>query len=189
MKKSFFPHSFTWILYLLLITSFIALAIFSMITSFISSNYLISIVSFLTFVFLTYQLYVMIVSYKISINDKAIYTSGDKFQKIEKVQYPCSVNFSEISDIKIIASPKNSLNKQIQLRWISSTLPKKYLEFTLLDGQKKRIWINQYTKKQIIKLLNIIIVNIKKNDNPNNFNLDKIMEDWYSYEVKKNDKK
>lgn len=187
MKKSFFPRSFTWILYILLITSFIALAIFSIISSLTSNaiNYIILIVSILVFVFLTYQLYVMIVSYKIIINDKAIYTSGDKFQKIEKVQYFCSVNFSEISDIKIIASPKNSLNKQIQLRWISSTLPKKYLEFTLLDGQKKRIWINQYTKKQILNLLNIIILHIKKNGNTNNFNTEEIMKDWYSYDVKK----
>lgn len=190
MKKSFFPRSFTWILYLLLITFFIALAIFSIISSLTSNaiNYIILIVSILVFVFLTYQLYAMIISYKININDKAIYTNGDKFQRIEKVQYACSVNFSEILYIKIIASSKNSLNQQIQLKWISSSLPKKYLEFTLLNGNKERIWINQYSKKQILNLLNIIILHIKKTGNTNNFNTEEIMRDWYSYEVKKNKK-
>lgn len=187
MKKSFFPHSFTWVLYLLFIATLtvgsIIMTIFALISSRI--NYLSLITGIIAFIFLSYQLYVMIVSYKINLDDKTIYSNGDKFQKIEKVQYKCSINFSEISDIKIISSSKNSLNKQIQLRWISSTLPKKYLEFTLFNGQKERIWINQYTKKQIIKLLNIIIINIKENKNTNNFILEDIMKDWYSYEVKK----
>lgn len=183
MKKSFFPHSFTWILYLFLIFSFIACCIASIIFSLTSNkiNYAVLIASMLAFVFLSYQFYVMIISYKITINDKTISTNGDKFQKIEKVQYPCNISFIDILDIKIIQSPNNSINQQIKLRWISSTLPKKYLEFTLLNGLKERIWINQYTKKQIMKLLNIIIINTKNNKNPNNFSLDEIMKDWYCY--------
>ena len=61
-------------------------------------------------------------------------------------------------------------------------MPKKYLEFTLIDDKKERICINYYTKKQIIKMLKYINQNMQIAKNPNILNVEEIMQDWYSYD-------
>ena len=131
--------------------------------------------------FLTYTSIRFLFSLKIHLRKEDIATFGDGLPKFEKIQYKCFVKYKDIKNISILASEKNSKNKRIQLKWVSSSMPKKYLEFTLINGKKERMCINYYTKKQIIKMLNYINSNMQLAGNENALNISEIMQDWYSY--------
>ncbi len=132
--------------------------------------------------FLTYTSIRFLLGFKIHLRKEDIATFGDGLPKFEKIQYKCFVKYIDIKNINIVASEKNSKNKKINLKWISSSMPKKYLEFTLIDDKKELICINYYTKKQIIKMLKYINQNMQIAKNPNILNVEEIMQDWYSYD-------
>ncbi len=133
-------------------------------------------------IFLLYSSIRYLLCVKIHLRQNDIITFGDGLPKFEKIQYKCTVNYKDIQSIAIIASEKNSKNQSIQLAWVSSSMPKKYLEFTLQNVKKKRrICINYYNKKQVIKMLKYIDENMQEVGNENKLDIDKIMQDWYIY--------
>lgn len=115
---------------------------------------------------------------KISLRKEKIYTFGDLLPKFEKVQYKCCIEYREIQNVSIIVSEKDSKNQVIKLKWGSSYIAKKYLEFTLNNDKKERVCISYYTKKQITKMLKYINNNMKISGNENNLNVKEIMKDW-----------
>lgn len=136
----------------------------------------------LAIIFLLYTSIRFLLCFKIHLRQNDIITFGDGLPKFEKIQYRCTVNYKDIQSIAIVASEKNSKNQSIQLAWVSSSMPKKYLEFTLQNVKKKqRICINYYNKKQIIKMLKYIDENMQEVGNENKLNIDEIMQDWYIY--------
>lgn len=136
----------------------------------------------LAVIFLLYTSVRFLLCFKIHLRKNDIATFGDGLPKFEKIQYKCIVNYKDIQSIAIIASDKNSKNQSIQLAWMSSSMPKKYLEFTLQNVKKKqRICINYYNKKQVIKMLKYINENMQEVGNENKLNIDEIMQDWYIY--------
>ena len=141
-----------------------------------------SILILLVTLFLLFTSIRFLLGFKIHLRKEDIATFGDGLPKFEKIQYKCFVKYIDIKNINIVASEKNSKNKIINLKWISSSMPKKYLEFTLIDDEKERICINYYTKKQIIKMLKYINQNMQIAKNPNILNVEEIMQDWYSYD-------
>ena len=132
-------------------------------------------------IFLLYSSIRFLLAFKIHLRKEDIATFGDGLPKFEKIQYKCFVKYTDIQNIAIVASEKNSKNHRIQLRFVSSSMPKKYLEFTLINGKKNRMCINYYTKKQITKMLNYINLNMQLAGNENSLNVEEIMKDWYSY--------
>ncbi len=136
----------------------------------------------LAIIFLLYTSIRFLLCFKIHLRQNDVITFGDGLPKFEKIQYRCTVNYKYIQSIAIIASEKNSKNQSIQLAWVSSSMPKKYLEFTLINTKKKqRMCINYYNKKQIIKMLKYINENMQEIGNENKLNIDEIMQDWYIY--------
>ena len=133
-----------------------------------------------TLIFL-YTFFRFLFGFKIHLRKNDIATFGDGLPKFEKIQYKCVVKYIDIQNIAIVASEKNSKNQRIQLRWVSSSMPKKYLEFTLINGKKSRMCINYYTKKQILKMLKYINNNMQIAGNENTLNIEEIMKDWYAY--------
>lgn len=188
-RKVFIPHS---IAFILLESFFISLSILSIIIFILGLNGNFKIETYtiplmiIAIIFLTFNSIRFLYASLIFLNKKSLFKPNDMLPKYERIQFKCIINYKDIKKVCIIASEKNSKNKKITYKWISSNITKKFLEFTLNDDKIERIWINYYTKKQIIKLLNILIANIEKHENPNKFNIDKIMEDWYSYGVKNN---
>ena len=132
-------------------------------------------------IFLAYSSIRILLSFKIHLRRLDIATFGDGLPKFEKIQHKCSINYEEIKNIAIIASENDSKNHRIQFRWVSSSMAKKYLEFTLINEKKERMCINYYTKKQIIKMLNYINMNMQYVGNINSLDIEEIMKDWYSY--------
>ena len=141
-----------------------------------------NILFIIAIIFLSYTSVRFFLCFKIHLRQNDIITFGDGLPKFEKIQYKCTVNYKDIQSIAIVASEKNSKNQNIQLAWVSSSMGKKYLEFTLLNSKKKqRMCINYYNKKQIIKMLNYINKNMQESGNENKLNIDEIMQDWYVY--------
>lgn len=188
-KRIFIPYSIGFILLNLLfygldclIIVFFILNKFNLISTNIIWTPLEYILIFIGIIFLTYTAIRFLLAVKIHLRKNDIATFGDGLPKFEKIQYKCFVKYTDIQNIAIVASEKNSKNQRIQLRWVSSSMPKKYLEFTLINGKKSRMCINYYTKKQITKMLNYINLNMQLAGNENILNIDEIMKDWYSYD-------
>lgn len=117
---------------------------------------------------------IMTFTYTIQLNDALLYTNGQKgINKKETIQFPERILLIEISSLKIEYSNTNSLFKTIQTLILSSYANKKYLEFTLTNGQKKRFWIDNFSKKQVIRLLGDINGKIS-----HKFNVEEIMKGW-----------
>lgn len=66
-----------------------------------------------------------------------------------KLQYETEIKYSEIINIFIISSFKNSINKS--LKWV--TLPMPYIVFDCQGDTQKAINVFYYSKKQIIKII------------------------------------
>ena len=187
-KRIFIPISICFILLnLFFLSLFILILIYfildkiGIVETGISWTPLEYILIFIALIFLLYTFIRFMLAFKIHLRKDSVTTFGDGLPKFEKIQYKCFVNYIDIQNIAIIASEKNSKNQRIQLRWISSSTPKKYLEFTLINGKKSRMCINYYTKKQITKMLNYINSNMQLSGNENSLNVKEIMKDWYSY--------
>ena len=75
--------------------------------------------------------------------------------KDEKIQYPCSVNYCDIINIDLILSSNDSRNKPIKLAWLSSIIPKSYIE---IKTEKKtiRFCVTYYSNYQKQKIINEI---------------------------------
>ena len=115
------------------------------------------------------------------VNKKCIRKNSDLLPKFEKIQFKCSINYNDIENVAIVASEKNSKNRRIPMGGQSASMPKKYLVFQLINGKKARLFINYFTKKQVIKMLNLVNHNMQQVQNPNTLNIDEIMQDWYTY--------
>ena len=187
-KRIFIPISICFILLnLFFLSLFILILIYfildqiGIVETGISWTPLEYILIFIALIFLLYTSIRFMLAFKIHLRKDNIATFGDGLPKFEKIQYKCFVKYTDIQNIAIVASEKNSKNHRIQLRFVSSSMPKKYLEFTLINGKKNRMCINYYTKKQITKMLNYINSNMQLAGNENSLNVEEIMKDWYSY--------
>lgn len=199
-RKIFIPHSigfillncFLWGLSALYIVVFIILPICGIelsSTPLEVQDYIILIVGIS---FLLYSSIRFLLALKIHMRKDSIYTFGDMLPKFEKVQYKTSVKYKDIVNVKIISDEKNSKNKKIAFKWLSSAVPKKYIEIYLVDDTKERICINYYTKSQVTKLLNTLNDNMIAVGNVNLLNVNEILESWYTtnkYNKSKKNKK
>lgn len=120
-------------------------------------------------------------SYNIKIFEQAIYTKGEfRLFKSDRIQYKIQINYTDIEDIKIISSTRNSKNQVLHINLIASPISK-FLEFKIKSGKLKRVWINFFTKIQVERLLKTLIDRIKSVNPETQLSVEKIMEDWYAY--------
>ena len=54
----------------------------------------------------------------------------------------------------MIKSEKNSINKRIPIKMVSSRVLRLYIEITCKDGNNKRIFVMYFTRTQRIKIIN-----------------------------------
>ena len=90
-----------------------------------------------------------------------IKVTGDKGAQNEKVQFEDEIIYSEISNIKIVLSEKNSQKNPIHTFY--NFTPRLYYEFLLKDGNTKWILIAPFSKKQRKEMLEIINSKTGKN--------------------------
>ena len=65
----------------------------------------------------------------------------------------------------MIWSEKNSINKRIPIRMVSSRVLKSYIEITCKNGANKRIFVMYFTNKQRIKIIDEIKYRVNQSGN------------------------
>ena len=92
--------------------------------------------------------------YHIDFEDGIIKTDGERLTaKKFRVQFKLSIKITDITAIRVIKSNYNSLKKPSVLY---NKAPATYFEFTLSNGKTKWLHIRHYSKKQRIKMINLI---------------------------------
>ena len=108
--------------------------------------------------------------------------AGKRKKDINSDQYYCEVKFDEIIFINIVPSKNDSLNRKIV--GPNSIVVKEYLEFVVNSGFK-RFNIFYFSKKQMRKILTIVVDKMKSlgNENYKNINIDELIEkQWNTYQ-------
>ena len=149
--KYYFRISFSWFLFLLIPITIISLALYFLIaTGFDLTNWgsICAFISLCLFIFfLIGNCY-----FHITFNKLNVSITGDISPKDEKIQYKCSVKYEDITGIDLIMSSNDSRNKKIKLAWISSMVPKSYIEIKTND-KTERFCVTYYggwQKKQLV---------------------------------------
>lgn len=185
-KRIFIPVSFGFILLVLFFFALAVLGSISCVYCFLGLlediDRFYSIFILIGVIFVFYTAFRFLFAFKIHLRKEDVATFGDGLPKIEKIQYRTFVKYVDITNIVIIASEKDSRNKKIRARWISSSMPKKYLEFTLTNGKQTRMCIHYYTKWQVVKMLNCISHNMQISGDQNKLDVNEIMKDYYAYD-------
>lgn len=167
------PKSTGYIMLQLLIILPIIFFILALVFDFKELVFIVSIggTLYLIFGFIPQELDFM--SIYIKINNDYIFVPNQRVKSDWRTQNETTIYFNKISKIEIIGSINNSSDKKIHKLGYGQLKIKKYLQFILNDGTRKRIWIDYYTKKQVQYLLDLI-------DNYVSINKQEIMANWYS---------
>ena len=119
--------------------------------------------------------------YRVDFLDDKIFTKGEMKGLIKPVQFKTEIKYSEIEDIKLVLSTKNSKKESCRVK-----APHYYFEFVLKNGRTKWLLIGQFTQKQQIEMLDII--NSKTGKNFNYSQLEERDTTIYNYKNWKKDK-
>ena len=149
-KKTYFPFGLDIILYL--VFSIISLGVLIFIVVKFNDPLRISIISFL-FIFATYYFLKTLILYRIKFNDKEISMIKDYgIFKEDRVQDKITINLEEVVEFKVILSDSNSSG----VKQKSAGKKNKFIEFSMKDESKKRIFVSNMNKKQLLNIVNRI---------------------------------
>ncbi len=182
-RRIFIPISISFAIFNVFFFSFAALGIFA-ITYSIKVNHGVRmdcIIAGFAVIFFLFSSINFTLKGKIHLREKDIKVHNEFLPKSMRTQFKTSIEYAQIKSIKIIDSTRNSKNQYIKFYNIKANPISKYLEFTLVNNREKRILINFYRKKQIIKILTYISINMQYYGNENILVIDDIMKDWYVY--------
>lgn len=169
-RKVFYQHHIGIIIFLVFLSVIFCLGVYFIVDCFVNRiisnrNWWLIALIFIAMIYILSNI-LSFAKHRIVLDDKKIFTPGDWQGKSHKVQYKTTVKYEDIIDLKIITSTKNSKNKTITASVPSSYVLKPYLEFTLKNGNKQRIFIQFFTKKQWAKIIDEIklrIINVGNN--------------------------
>lgn len=89
--------------------------------------------------------------------DEKIYVSGEKYPKFLRAQYKDEILYSRIETIRIIYSCKSSKKKNLDSSPLGYQIQARtFFEFILNNRRKKWVHITYFSKKQRIKMIDII---------------------------------
>lgn len=103
----------------------------------------------------------------IHIKNNTIWMNDDWNFKEAKIQFKTSVEIKQIKSIKIIWSLKDSKLKRIPGGTVGNMLPKPYLSFLTINGERKNMFILYMSKKTVRRLIEDIKSLMIKNENFN----------------------
>ena len=145
MKKSYYRNSialyFLTILMLTIPISALYLIIFHTLKIW---EYILCIIAIVIFSYILFKW----ISYRIVLYKEYIYVNNDVLLKINRIQFKTSIKYNDIVDIQLNFSTTNSHKQPIR----GKISVNKYLVFTLQNGRHKRICVNMFSKKQVLKL-------------------------------------
>lgn len=115
-------------------------------------------------IFFTIRTIISLNSHIIILKENEVFVKEQLMNKHQKVQYETHVPYKDIVDMEITISTKNSQGKPIKY----GVAPIKYIIFHLKDNNQSAIFINHFSKRKTIKILDHIIEKIKSSNQ--NFN-------------------
>ncbi len=155
IKKVFFQLHLGFMFLLFVFSIFICIGVFAIVMGIIERNVFMILLGAiplgLTGVQMTQLIYNRIVFY-----DDYIHAVGDLLPKKERIQFEDKIEYSQIINVRIISSGKNSQKKYIKAKSMSSNTPKTYFEFTLKSGKTRWIFIFYHSKRQRKAMVEII---------------------------------
>lgn len=96
---------------------------------------------------------------QIILYDDRIVVTGHIIIKKQGIQFPDEIQYSEIENVTLICANANSLKKRMKNANVYASLRAlMYFEFTLKNGKTKWVFIEPFSKKQRVELLDMINV-------------------------------
>ena len=141
MNKKFFQKGF-WFLFLHIVLwlGMIVLVLIVTLYGFAKTNWVVIIIGSISIILLCSEIGYMM--YHVQFQEDKICTVGDlMYPKTERIQYKTEIFYSDIKDIEIVYTNKNSKNKNFSGTSGGHYAPKTYFEFTLHDDKKERLLI------------------------------------------------
>lgn len=130
-----------------------------------------TIVLYLAIPFTIYGELVLIIG-NIQLNPQGICIRGDLKNSREKLQYPTSVNYSDIVDVSIVALQRNSKGQ-----FVAISRPIAYLVIIDKKGKKHRFGLYSMTKRTVRNLL-VDLLHMCQENNSANFDVEKLVKDF-----------
>lgn len=165
MKKTFYQLHPIFLLLLCFVMPMVGCGVYMFVAAFYHEIYWILLLAIPFTLFSGYYGIYAPIYHHIKFDTIGIHVSTDKLEKDAKIQYETHIAYEDICQVRIIKSIKNSEKKFIESMAISSNSLKTYLEFTLVSGKTEWIFIMYFSKKQRIKILEIISEKTKLNLN------------------------
>ena len=168
MKKTFFTSNIgIWALLLICII-FLFLGVFAIVST-ITTNlqpYILflgcGIAGIIISALWIYEIYCEIYNHVIFYDNKIIIT-GEKTPTNSRTQFQDEIIISQIKDVRIIISNKNSKKEHINLSSEKNEPRIPYFEFEMENGEKKWMLICFFSKKQLKEMLHILSEKTGKN--------------------------
>ncbi len=155
MKKRFFQLHIVYIFLMLLIFLFALIGLYSLYLGIVEKNVFLIFFGLIFFSMIFVNIF-MSAYYHITYIEDYIYISGELLLPKERTQFKDLIEYKDISDIGIIIDTKNSKGKHFSWNIPSRNTPRTYFEFILNNGKRKRMYIMFFSKRQRIKMLEII---------------------------------
>ena len=150
-KKTFIPFCVSTILYGVGALAAIALLVYILVSE--NRDALRLIIGSLLLLILLYSFVSPIIMYRMKFDGEALSMNKDfGIFKEDRVQYKEKVELKNIKEYKVILSDRNSKGEAYKTK----APKKKYIEFIMNDGSKKRLYVSLYFKKQILKVLSLV---------------------------------
>ncbi len=107
-------------------------------------------------------------SFIITIDDEKVMMMGEPFFNYDRSQYKAVIRFTDIKNISIIETRKNSRGRKYQgshgYRGATNNPSLKYyLVFTRKSGRKVRMNVTNYTREHLLEIISEIIIRINAN--------------------------
>lgn len=152
-KKYYFRLSICFFLYLLVPLAIISIGVYTLYN--FNDFSLLSVIIAVCAIFFSCIYIIMLCYYHITFDNTKVTITSDLSPKIEKIQYACSIFYEDIIKLDLIVSSNDSRNKKIQFRWISSIMPKTYIQIDTKD-KKYRLYVTAFSNRQKKKIINEI---------------------------------
>ena len=164
-KKVYVQNSIILYCCLLLFLTIMSLCVYAVVTlvtqginSFLKWIYL--FFAIVVFLFMTYT-FIRFARNRIILNQNEIYVPKNWGNKKQIIQFETHIKYEEISDIYLVMSTNNSLNKESKCLFT----PMPYIVFECDNGIQKAINVYFYSKKQVVNIIDETIKRAKAVNN------------------------
>ncbi len=165
-KKIYFqdsaPYQIVCFMMVLIGIAAITLAVVNLVHSSSTDLYLNIFLIFASFFF--FYSFFASESFTIIMDDKKVWMMGEPVTEPIRTQYKAEVLFSDITNIYIIKSHKNSKEKNYEDKSQGKGL-NTYLIFTKKNGRKVRMLVTFYTRDYLLEIISEIIIRINATGN------------------------